>query len=296
MRIIPIVPRGFCKGVVGAIKKVNEVIQNPSYPRPIYILGMIVHNKEVVNELTKQGVITLDDPSKTRLELLQEVNDGTVIITAHGVGNPIFDLLNQKGIPYVDATCKDVYQTRDLIQAHLQAHYQVLYIGKKNHPETEGVLSMDPSIQLIETPNDVYTLLPTDKSLFVTNQTTFSLYDLEPIYDLLRERFPTIEIAEEVCSATRVRQEAIVQTNQGVDVCLIVGDARSNNTRNLAKVSEEMTHTKTYLIEGVQDINPRWFHNDDIVSVSSGASTPNHTTKKVIDYLNQFDEFDEGTW
>ncbi|MGD9910079.1 MAG: 4-hydroxy-3-methylbut-2-enyl diphosphate reductase [Candidatus Izemoplasmatales bacterium] len=285
MKVIKITPRGFCPGVVSAIKIVNDAISDPSIPRPIQILGMIVHNHYVVDDFTSKGVITLDKTMASRHELLQMVKSGTVIITAHGVSDDIFDSLIKKNIHVIDATCKDVLRTKNLVLEQLSKNAEVIYIGKKNHPETEGVISLSSHIYLVESLEDVAQLPYFKEDVFITNQTTFSLRDIDSITKALLERFPEATVADEICDSTRLRQEAIIEQNKDVDLCFIVGDPRSNNTRNLAKISAETTHTKTIQIESVDDIVEEMLVGVKTVSVSSGASTPTYITKQVIAYL-----------
>jgi 4-hydroxy-3-methylbut-2-enyl diphosphate reductase len=280
-------PRGFCKGVHFAIEKVKQVLASNKYPKPVYILGYIVHNKHVVDELTDLGAITLDDKNQSRMDLIDTISSGTMIISAHGTPIDVIDKIKQKGLTLVDATCQDVYVTHDLIKAYLKKGYQVIYIGKKNHPETNASLSLGSSVHLVENLDDVYHL-NLKEPIFVTNQTTFSIKDIFDIHMALKDRYQDIVITEEICNATRIRQNAIIQANEDVDLCYIVGDPRSNNSKNLAKLSRQITHTKTYLIQSVDDINPKDLENVEIVSVSSGASTPEYLTKAVIEYLKNW--------
>jgi len=280
-------PRGFCKGVHFAIEKVKAVLQSTQYPKPIYILGYIVHNKHVVDALGELGAITLDDKEKSRLELIDDIDSGTVVISAHGTPLEVIKKIKDKGLNLVDATCKDVYVTHDLIKAYLKKDYQVVYIGKKNHPETNASLSLGDSVYLIEKVEDVKSL-HIKTPIFVTNQTTFSIKDIFNIHMALKARFDDLVITEEICNATRIRQNAIIQANDDADLCYIVGDPRSNNSRNLAKISREFTHTKTYLIQSVKEINECDLNNINKVTVSSGASTPEYLTKAVIEYLKNW--------
>lgn len=280
-------PRGFCKGVHFAIEKVKEVLKSDQYPKPIYILGYIVHNKHVVDELTDLGAITLDDKNRSRMALIDTIASGTVVISAHGTPVDVIDKIKEKGLTLVDATCQDVYVTHDLIKAYLKKDYQVIYIGKKNHPETNASLSLGPSVHLVESIEDVKKLT-LKEPIFVTNQTTFSIKDIFDIHMALKDRYQDIVITEEICNATRIRQNAIIKANKDVDLCYIVGDPRSNNTKNLAKLSRQMTNTKTFLIQSVDDINPKDLEKVERVSVSSGASTPEYLTKAVIDFLKNW--------
>lgn len=288
MIVKKITPRGFCKGVYNAIEIVKSSLMDDSLPRPIYVLGFIVHNRHVVQELTELGAITLDDRLASRSELVKHIKTGTVILSAHGTDELVKEQIKANGLKLIDATCIDVYKTHDSIREYLDKGYNVVYIGKSNHPETNGSLSISDKITLIESVSDL------DKTnlkepLFVTNQTTFSLNDISRIHERIKELYPNSLITEEICNATRFRQNAIIKNNTDVDLCYIVGDPRSNNSRNLVKISEEETNTKTFLIESVKDINPADLKGVKIVSVSSGASTPTYLTQEVIDYLESFD-------
>lgn len=295
MQVIPITPRGYCPGVVRAINLVNKALENPNLPRPIYILGMIVHNRFVVDDLTKKGAITLNEPGMSRLELLDLIDQGTVIITAHGTENAVFEKIKAKGLSMIDATCKDVQKTHDLIKHYLDLNYQVIFIGKNNHPETEGALGLSPRIILVEKQEDIDKLV-INGPLFVTNQTTLSIRDLDKIFQLIIKKFPEAVISDEICNSTRIRQEAILSSNQNVDLCFVVGDPFSHNTASLVKLSKTLTKAITYQIESVADISPSQLMGHQTVSVTSGASTPTELTQKVINYLKQFDESNPMTW
>ena len=286
MNVIDIKPRGFCKGVYFAIEKVKEILNNDQYPRPVYVLGYIVHNKHVVDEITELGAITLDDHKESRLSLIDGIDKGTIIISAHGTPQNVIKKINEKGLTLVDATCQDVYVTHDLIKAYLDKDYTVLYIGKKNHPETNASLSLGQDVHLIENIEDVKKQ-KYKEPIFVTNQTTFSIKDIINIHLELKNKYKDIIITEEICNATRIRQNAIIKTNKDVDFCYIVGDSRSNNSKNLVKISKELTNTNTKLIQSLDDIDLKDLEGVKTVSVSSGASTPEHLTKAVIEFLKK---------
>ena len=242
MKVTGIVPRGYCKGVIRAINIVKETIEQPG---PITVLGMIVHNQFIVDALKKRGAITIEDASKTRMELLDEINEGTVIITAHGAGDCVIEKAKSKGLNVVDATCLDVIKTHTLIKEQLKRGKDVLYIGKKNHPEAEGALLIDPEhIHLITSKNDYV----------MTNQSTMSLYD---VYDLCEyaKKILDVEIMKETCSATQIRQEAIAKMDEDIDLVIIVGDPHSNNTKKLASISIEKAHKDTKMIGSLEELD-----------------------------------------
>ena len=286
MEIIKVIPQGFCKGVIRAIKIAKETKQQ--YPNEnIYILGMIVHNQYVVDALTKLGIKTIDEKGKTRLELLEKIDNGVVILTAHGTSQEVKDIAKAKGLIVVDATCLDVNKTEIAIKEHLQEDYEVFYIGKENHPEANAMLSICQSkIHLIPNETIANTIEIQANKLFLTNQTTMSMMEVQKWIDILQQRYPQLEIQEEICTATKMRQQAIYQLeNQNIDCMIIVGDPHSNNTRKLEDVAKKIGIPNVFRIETVQDIQYESFKNFNKISITSGASTPTYLTNQVIQYL-----------
>ena len=137
MEILKVTPRGYCYGVVDAITLAKRVASDPNVPRPIYVLGQIVHNRHVVNQLEALGIITLDGTA--RIQLLDQVPSGaTVIFTAHGVSPAVKEAALRRGLHVYDATCPDVTRTHDLIQEKIAQGFFVLYIGTPGHPEPDA--------------------------------------------------------------------------------------------------------------------------------------------------------------
>lgn len=297
MEVIDLRPRGYCHGVAKALHIVKKVIEDDTYPRPIHILGLIVHNKKITEAFRHYGVISLDDPNKSRLELLDLIETGTVIMTAHGVSDLVIDKATKKGLTVVNATCKDVTKVHDAIKTHLELGYEVAYIGHKNHPEPEGILGIDPSITFLCTKMDAmnYQLKDPNKKLFVTNQTTLSRYDINVVLDVLRIKYPDLLFDDDICDATTLRQKAVID-QQPVDLCIVVGDTLSSNSNKLAFVSKHERNINSHRVEGIEDIDPAWFKDIKRISVTSGASTPTKLTNEIIDYLKSFDYNDQSTW
>jgi 4-hydroxy-3-methylbut-2-enyl diphosphate reductase len=295
MEVLRITPRGYCYGVVDAMILARQAARNLDLPRPIYILGMIVHNQHVVEAFDEEGIITLDGDN--RLELLDQIDQGTVIFTAHGVSPAVRRKAREKGLTIVDATCPDVTRTHDLIREKVAEGYQVIYIGKNGHPEPEGALGVAPgSVHLVEKEEDIHQLrFDTDK-LIVTNQTTMSQWDIAKLINLVRKKFPTVEIHNEICLATQTRQEAVAEQAKETDLVIVVGDPRSNNSNRLAQVAEEIAGVKAYRISDVKELKIEWLKGKKKVGVTSGASTPTPITREVISFLEQFDENDPKTW
>lgn len=295
MEIVKIAPRGYCYGVVDAMIIARNAALDKTLPRPIYILGMIVHNKHVTDAFEEEGIITLDGPN--RLEILDQIESGTVIFTAHGVSPEVKRRAKEKGLTTIDATCPDVTKTHDLIREKKEEGYHVIYIGKKGHPEPEGALGIAPDIvHLIEKEEEIDVLdIPTDKIL-VTNQTTMSQWDVQHLMKKIQERYPTAEFHKEICLATQVRQEAVAQQAGQAELTIVVGDPKSNNSNRLAQVSAEIAGTKAYRISDVSEIQLEWLQGINRVAVTAGASTPTPITKEVIAFLEQYDSGNPDTW
>lgn len=284
MEIKRVVPSGYCKGVVGAINIVKKAKED--YPdAKIYILGMIVHNTYVKDELSKLGIITLDDTFKTKEDLLNEINEGVIIFTAHGISQKIKDKAINKGLTVIDATCSDVLKTQDIVKEYLNKGYAILYFGKKKHPEAEAVLSISDSIKLIENEDDINNLDIQNKKIFVTNQTTMSFLELEKMFSLLKEKYPNCVIQEEICNATSSRQKAIINIKDG-DVLYVVGDKKSNNTNKLVDIGKT-NFKKVFLINNKDEINKNDLSGQNKIYVTAGASTPPILIEEVLKYLNE---------
>ncbi len=291
MEVIKISPRGYCYGVVDALQIVRKVAKDPAVPRPIYIIGQIVHNRHAIEELTNLGVVTLDGPD--RASILAEVTEGTVIFTAHGVSPLVKQRARERGLHCIDATCPDVTVTHDLVVDLVAKGYYILYVGKKGHPEPEGVLGEAPGhISLVENEADVDALKLTpaqEAKLAVATQTTLSQWDTQRVVQYIKARYPHAEIHIEICAATQSRQEAVVIQARGADLTVVVGDPRSNNTNRLVQVSEELAGVPAVRIEDLSQLNVEWLKGKKRVAVTAGASTPSQLTREVIRFLEQYE-------
>ncbi|KOA79384.1 MULTISPECIES: 4-hydroxy-3-methylbut-2-enyl diphosphate reductase [Bacillus] len=295
MNVIKISPRGYCYGVVDAMVIAKNAALDKNLPRPIYILGMIVHNKHVTDAFEEDGIYTLDGPN--RLDILKQVESGTVIFTAHGVSPEVRQIAEEKGLVAIDATCPDVTKTHELISEKTADGYDIIYIGKKGHPEPEGAVGVAPDkVHLVESEADIKTLDLTSDKLLITNQTTMSQWDVHDLMELIKEKYPHVEYHQEICLATQVRQEAVSQQAGQADLTIVVGDPKSNNSNRLAQVSMEIAGTQAYRIGDLSELKLEWLQGVKTVAVTAGASTPTPITKEVIRFLENYEPDDESTW
>lgn len=294
MQVHKIVPRGYCYGVVDAIQMARRLAKDPAARRPIYVLGAIVHNRHVVDELRALGIVTVERPGATRPALLAELppGGGTLLFTAHGVSPAVREEADRLGFAVVDATCPDVERTHALIRQLVAAGREILYIGRKGHPEPEGAMGEGAGhVHLVEREEDLADLrFAPGQAMAVVTQTTMSLWDTAALIEAIRRRHPAIEVYNEICRATQDRQEAAVAAAADADVVIVVGDERSNNTTRLVEVVRDIAHRPAYRVDGVEEIDPDWLLGHTRVAVTAGSSTPTHRTREVIAFLEAFGE------
>jgi 4-hydroxy-3-methylbut-2-en-1-yl diphosphate reductase len=285
--VLKITPRGYCHGVVEAIRAAKQTAKERPGAK-ITMLGYLVHNTHVTDELRRYGIELVD--ADNRLQGLEQVSEGTVIFTAHGVSPAVKEKAAQKGMSLVDATCSDVIVTHELVKDLAERGYDVVYIGRRGHPEPEGVMGEAPGrVHLVQDPEDVDLLDIRNDKIAVTCQTTLSIWDTAAMIKRVREKYPQAEAYNEICRATQDRQEAAVEAAAECDLVIVVGSERSSNSRRLVQVVEELGHKPAYLVDTVRDIKLEWLSGKKRVGVTSGASTPTQLTREVIEYLEGLD-------
>ncbi len=290
MEIVSVIPRGYCQGVVRAVRIAKETAEK--YPdQKITMLGMIVHNRYVVDACRRLGIRFAEEAGKTRLELLDEIDEGIVIFTAHGVSDAVRAKAQAKGLHVIDAICPDVMKTHELVKEHVK-HGDVIYIGKKNHPEAEGTVGLSEKIHLVSAVKDIADL-PDLSNVLITTQTTLSLLDTKEIIDACMERFPDAEAVSEICNATRIRQEAVLKL-ENIDLLIVVGDPRSNNSCQLREIGKKAGISSCLLAESIEDLTEDLIRDKNRIAVTSGSSTPNTLTAQIITFLKEYAE--TGIW
>ncbi|HKV88370.1 MAG TPA: 4-hydroxy-3-methylbut-2-enyl diphosphate reductase [Candidatus Dormibacteraeota bacterium] len=282
MEVVKITPRGYCHGVVDAFRIAKRVREETD--GPVHMLGMLVHNTHATDDLQSQGISLVDQPD--RFAGLNHIKEGTVIFTAHGVSPQVKQRAVELGLKPVDATCSDVVRTHELVADLARKGYEVVYIGRKGHPEPEGVMGEAPGrVHLVQDPEDIDALDLKGERIAVTCQTTLSVWDTEDLIGRVRSRYPGAEVHNEICRATQERQEAAVEAAKEVDLVIVVGSPRSSNSLRLVEVVKKLGGKPAYLVDRLEDLQPEWFAGARRVGVTSGASTPTQLTRRVIEYL-----------
>lgn len=285
MEIIRAKHMGFCFGVGKAIDICREVINSEENKKnKVYILGMIVHNETVVEKLKKEGFleITEEDILEGK-DILQK--DDIVIVRAHGTTKKIFDILNNKGIKIVDATCIFVNVIRKTLVEMEKQGNEIIFIGDKEHPEVKGIMSFGKKVKIYMNLEELKkaTILPEKKYCLLT-QTTLNKKKLNEIKSYLEKFYKNVKILDKVCSATQVRQEAVTELAKTVDILIVIGGKNSSNTRKLYEISSEINKS-TYLVEKVEDLKIGWFEKKEKVGITAGASTPEEIIIEIENWI-----------
>ncbi len=292
MNVIKVTPQGYCYGVVRAIDIVKKSVKTE--PQPVYVLGDIVHNKLISQALKNINIITIEANKTKRLDLLDEINEGTVIFTAHGVSPLVINKAISKGLNIVDATCPEVNKTQDDIKKYLEMEYKIIFIGKAHHPEAEACIDIDRDNTIfISNIDDIKKHSFEHNKYFIAYQSTLNTEDTKAISNQLEEVLDgkIYTNQHKVCDATFSRQQA-VKNLKDVDFLIVVGDENSNNSNKLV----EIANVKAKRILSVSELNLEEFKNYSTVAITSGASTPTQLTKHIISFFEQFDYDNKETW
>ena len=272
-------PRGFCAGVERAIEIVERALEQ--YGAPIYVRHEIVHNRYVVDNLRAKGAVFVEE--------LDEVPAGaTVIFSAHGVAKAVRAAADDRGLKVFDATCPLVTKVHVEVAKMLRAGYEIVMIGHRGHPESEGTMGQAiTGMHLVETTEDVAQLAPADPSrLAYVTQTTLSVDDAATIVAALKARFPSIRgpKRDDICYATQNRQDAVKFMAPKCDVVIVVGSPNSSNSNRLREVAEHMG-AQAYMVDSADELRPEWIAGKKRVGITAGASAPEVLVNELIERL-----------
>ena len=277
MEIIRAKHMGFCFGVLEAINVCNSLVEEKGRK---YILGMLVHNKQVVEDMQRKGfkLVTEDE----LLEDMDELKEGDiVVIRAHGTSKSIHEKLKERKVKVFDATCIFVNKIRQEIEIANENGYSILFMGDKNHPEVKGIISFADDIQIFESFEEAKKLkIDIDKTYLLSTQTTLNKKKFEEIKKYFKENYKNVVIFDKICGATAVRQKAVEDLATKVEVMIIVGDTKSSNTKKLYEISKKL-NDNSYLVENEEQLDLTIFRDKEVVGITAGASTPEETIMNI---------------
>ena len=281
-------PRGFCAGVDRAIDIVNKALE--IYGAPVYVKHEVVHNKVVVEDLRARGAIFIE-------EIDEIPDDSLVIFSAHGVSSEVEESTKARNLNFFDATCPLVTKVHMEVKKHAKANKDIILIGHEGHPEVEGTMGRhikneNSSIYLVQDEVDATNIqVKNSKSLALVTQTTLSVDETMSIIEILKKRFPKIEVPkkDDICYATQNRQDAVKQLALESDYIIVVGSKNSSNSNRLKELAERCG-CKSILIDEFSDLDLEDLQKFENIAITAGASAPESRVMEIAKSLeNYFD-------
>jgi len=280
-RVLLAAPRGYCAGVDRAVQTVERALDH--YGAPVYVRKEIVHNKHVVEELSKRGAIFVEEET--------EVPEGEMVVfSAHGVAPAVHENAAARDLRTIDATCPLVTKVHVEARRFAADGYTIVMIGHEGHEEVEGTTGEAPdSIVLVQTAEEVEGLqVPDPERVAFITQTTLSVDETAEIIAALRARFPAIvsSKSDDICYATTNRQIAVKQLAHECDLVLVIGSTNSSNSNRLVEVAREHG-AASHLIDNHTQVREEWLAGVETVGITSGASAPEELVERLVELFRE---------
>jgi len=278
---------GFCDGVERAYVMVERMIDDPKIKKPIFILGSLVHNQDVVKRIEKMGVkkIHVDrNVFKTLDKMKSKI--GILVITAHGIGPKIYDFAEKKGIAVVDTTCPRVIKVQRLAKIFKERNNQIVIVGEKDHKEVQGIYEWaDRKAVFVETDKEFRKLkLDPKKKISVISQTTQNQEFVKKAWEYIKNKYKNVEIVDTICLTTQNRQDEVRKKAGKNDIVIVIGSPESANSTRLWEIAEEI-NPRSHFIERAGQIKNSWFKNCQKAWLTAGASTPKWIIDEVMEKI-----------
>lgn len=272
MKIILARSAGFCYGVKRAIKLTKEALKNK--PKPIQMIGDLVHNEFVVSSLKKQGLLVLNN--------LKDTKKGSFIIKSHGLPQNVIDRLSQKdNLTIIDTTCPNVKKAIKLAQFLEKEGYRVVIFGDKNHSEVKAISGSLKKKPIVIKNSKDFNKIKKKNKIGLISQTTQSDEEFCQIAIDFAKKIKDFKYFNTICPATQLRQKEANILAKKVDLILVIGSTKSANTKRLYQICQKQNKL-TYLIQSDKFIKEKWLKNAKMVGLTAGASTPDFVIKNII--------------
>lgn len=278
---------GFCFGVDRAVKLVYGELEKGN--KSVATLGPIIHNADVVNDLTDKGVRIADS--------VDDLEEGEkAVIRSHGVGKKIYEGLDQKGNAYIDATCPFVARIHKIVREKTEEGYFILIAGDKDHPEVQGIVGhCDENYYVFKDEDQLKSFFSKnyknlEKKLAIVAQTTYNILIWGECLKVIPKDDENILVFDTICNATSQRQSDAALLSKEVDVMIVVGGKNSSNTIKLYNVCSE--NCPSYHIENADELYSLNLKNAEKIGITAGASTPAYIIKEVQNTMAEILEDD----
>lgn len=268
---------GFCFGVKRAVDTVYQQIEQYRGEK-IFTYGPIIHNEEVIKDLRSHGVEVLNDE-----EELKTADADVVVIRSHGVAKYIYDIMEERGITCVDATCPFVKKIHKIVAEKSAEGSYIVIVGNGEHPEVQGIRGWaGEQVTVVQTQEDAerFELPDKDQKVCIVAQTTFNYNKFKELVEIISKKRYDIVVLNTICNATKERQTEARQIAARVDAMVVIGDKRSSNTQKLFEICKEEC-LNTYYIQTLDDLDLNQLGSVETVGITAGASTPNKIIEEV---------------
>jgi 4-hydroxy-3-methylbut-2-enyl diphosphate reductase len=277
MKVIVADKCGFCPGVKNAIRLAEKILAEHEH---VYSLGPIIHNKDVVEKLAKQGLKTIDS--------VDRIQKGTVLIRSHGAAPEQIEKIKKKGLEIIDATCVLVKRLQQIATQLENEGYQVVVIGDANHPEIQAVLGCAKQAIVVADQNDLHKL-PKNARLGIVCQTTQTPQHFsEMLAAVAKQDFKELKVINTLCKEAVKRQQSAVKVCRQVDIMFVLGGLQSANTKKLAELCQKY-NPQTFHLQNADDLDKMLLAGKKIAGVTAGASTPDWI---IADFVKKLQDLD----
>lgn len=275
---------GFCDGVRRAFDIVNN-LDAADAKKPIYVLGSLVHNQDVVDRIEEKGIRKIDMHKFLDAE---PGEIGTLIITAHGVGPKIYEIAKEKNIELIDTTCPRVIKVQRLAQLYVKKGYSIVLVGDKDHKEVRSIFEWGGEKAAIVSDEDDLARLDLGQAekIIILSQTTQSKDFLELVHSRLKEKYPAVEIMDTICLTTDQRQDEIKKLAAENEAVVVIGGKESANSNRLFEIAKDI-NPKSAFIERADQLEDSFLQGVQSVAVTAGASTPDWIIEGVMKRLER---------
>ncbi|MDI6731466.1 MAG: 4-hydroxy-3-methylbut-2-enyl diphosphate reductase [Candidatus Margulisbacteria bacterium] len=266
---------GFCEGVERAYR---IALQQTQAGKPVFMLGNLVHNSQVVEKFIKAGAKIVNS-----LDEIPKGSNGILLISAHGVPPVIYERAKGLELEIVDTTCPWVKKAQKIAKELADAGCLVIIVGDKGHKEVQGLVGWSNGKAIVvENLDDINPLsFSPNQKVGVLAQTTQSREHFKAMAAELKKKAPSLKEFDTICGATAKRQETAAELAKKVDLMLVIGDKMSANTKRLTELCQQ-TGTKTHQIQTVGEMMVGWLDGKQRVGITAGASTPEWVIKEVV--------------
>ena len=286
MKVIRAKSAGFCWGVERAIQIAREEAQGGK--RRVYTDGPLIHNRQMMNALSKEDVREVGDyQSKEELDLEEtEEKESVVVVRAHGISPKRRDYLKGLGLPFRDGTCPDVGIIAGKVKSHAEKGYRVVIFGDPDHPEVIGLMGYAQGREnVVHSTEDLKNLPDLGEKVAMVSQSTMFTHEFKALTRQLAEKYPSLIVFDTICGATKERQSDLVElVKEGADAIVVIGGKHSANTRKLAKLASSYDRP-TFHVETAEDLDSEMLKEFSTVGVTAGASTPEFIIRSVCEKL-----------